>query len=327
MQNNNWIWITWEKQRRSLVLSDEFHCKLFLYDKKHKYKISRYISASVKTLAFVKKYNPNVVFCQNPSIVLCCLMCVVKPLYGYKIVIDRHSNFMFNLNVYFRKKIFLILSNYTIKKADITVVTNDSLKNIYVNNIGGNGFTLPDKIPELSTVKEFNIDKNKKNVFFITSFSRDEPIEEFFNAISEIPDEYYFYVSGNYRKLKKNIEKIGKNYELTGYVEEDDFVAILNAVDAVMVLTKHEYTLTCGAYESVSVEKPMILSDTITIKEYFYKGAVYCNNTPEAIKEKIMKCFDEYDKLKKEVIELKKNLKRKWKIQFLNIKKEIDAFL
>ena len=313
------VWITWENQRRSVVLSKEFDCELFLYERSCKSKILRYLLSSGKTLFFIFKRKPNIVFCQNPSLVLTALLCVSQIVFNYKLVVDRHSNFMFNMPKTIIYKIFQIISNYTIKMADLIIVSNDYLKKYYIENVGGNGAVLPDKIPDMSV--DNNIDtKNKKSVFFITSFSRDEPCEEFFEAIDDLPEDYYFYVSGNYKKLKYEIAKQGKNYELTGFVEEDRFKAILKSVDAVMVFTKHEYTLTCGAYEGIAANKPLILSNTKTIKEYFNKGSIYCDMSVDAIRSGILECFEKYDYLKWEIFKLKKELNISWKKQFNEIK-------
>ena len=61
--------------------------------------------------------------------------------------------------------------------------------------------------------------------------------------------------------------------------QKDEYVSMLYSVDATIDLTNRENCLVCGAYESVAAGKPMILSKTQALMEYFNKGAVYVEHT------------------------------------------------
>jgi len=325
--NKKIVWIAWETQRRSVVLSDALNCKLYIYEKKHRNMILRYIFASISTILFILREKPRLVFCQNPSMVLTLIMCIMKKPLKIKLIVDRHSNFLIGREVNsLYRKIFNIISSYTIKKSDMTIVTNEYLLENYIHSIGAKGYVLQDKIP---CIKKDIVKKNtnKSEIFYINSFSSDEPIDEFFLAINDIDDRFYFYVSGNYNKYIKAIDKKGKNYELTGFVDDCEFIDILNSVDAVMVFTNNKHTITCGAYEGVSAEKPLIISDTKELKEYFNIGAIYCDNTSNGIRESIIKCFDNYEKLKEEVIRLKYIRGKEWECRFGLLNENIHELL
>ncbi|MHB8711800.1 MAG: glycosyltransferase [Trichloromonadaceae bacterium] len=315
------VWIAWERQRRSTVLSTEFGCELFIYEVKHRFKMLRYFYASLETIKFIKKNRPEFVFGQNPSMLLAILLCIIKKRYAFKLIIDRHSNFLFNYKLNGFYYLFHALSRYTIKYADLTLVTNEKLKIEYIDQIGGIGAVLPDKIPNMIVNQSNEVDKFKfeKSVFFITSFSRDEPIREFFEAIKDI-DNVYFYVSGDYTKGSYNVENKGINYELTGFTSEEVFKKTLNSVDAVMVFTKHEYTLTCGAYEGIAVGKPIIVSNTSAIREYFKHGAIYCDMSAESIKNGVIECFSRYEEIVKELEDYRIVMEMEWAKRFKQIK-------
>lgn len=87
---------------------------------------------------------------------------------------------------------------------------------------------------------------------------------------------------------------------------------MLAASDAIIVLTKSNMTLNCGAYEAVALEKPMILSNTDTIKNYFSMGAVYCEPNKESIKAAVNECMSNIDKLKIDTKKLKYVLQNNW---------------
>ncbi|GAB6909884.1 hypothetical protein JCM12296A_57320 [Desulfosarcina cetonica] len=228
---------------------------------------------------------------------------------------------MFNQPMSLKKKIFYLLSDFTIRKADLTIVTNLSILEKYIVPSGGIGIILPDKIPHLNGKKCRCIDKNKNNVLFITSFGRDEPIEEFLKAIKDIDKNFFFYISGNYKKYSKYITREGLNYKFTGFLKDEDFISLLSSIDAVMVLTKHENTLTCGAYEALSFGKPMILSETNTIKSYFNKGAVYTNNSPRSIRSCVNELFKDFENLSKQAIILRKEIDKEWNSKFISFRK------
>mgnify|MGYP005857734897 CR=1 FL=1 len=226
---------------------------------------------------------------------------------------------MFSYSDTILKKIFNILSDYTIRSSDLTVVTNDFLCKDYIKKITDSCFVLPDKIPELKTNQSYQLDSNKINFVFITSFGRDEPIGEFLSAISELQDSYFFYITGNYKKNIESLAPKGRNYLINSFIDDDKYIALLKSCDATVVLTKHEYTLTCGAYESLFFEKPMILSNTKTIRGYFSKGCVYTDSDSNSIKEAIVNLDKNFEAIHLHLLNLKKELYKSWQIDFENL--------
>ena len=113
------------------------------------------------------------------------------------------------------------------------------------------------------------------------------------------------------------------NVVFTGYLSEEDYISMLHAADIVMCLTKNDYTLTCGAYEGLSLGKPMILSNTLTIRNYFSKGAVYADSDSKSIKKSLFHCLATYDTLKSEVAELKSIVETNWSACFTDVINQI----
>ena len=217
------VWVTWERQRRSTVLAEELGCELFIYEKKHGSRISRYFFAIFSTTLFLIKKKPNIVFCQNPSIVLAAFLCFTQPLFRYKLIVDRHSNFMFNRPKDLLYKLFIILSDYTIRKADLTIVTNEYL-NDYVKEKGGRGFVLQDKIPEINFYNKKNRDKaiqeldafvsrfpSEKGSLMLAMLYEEKNVEEAFTYIEDALDSF-----PHYHTMRNFLGKIyynEKNYE------------------------------------------------------------------------------------------------------------------
>ena len=217
-----------------------------------------------------------------------------------------------------------MISNITIRHSDLMIVTNPFLKE-FVDCMGGNGIVLPDKIPALQDPKKKKKLQGQFNIFFICTFSDDEPFREVLEAANLLPSDWVIYVSGNYKKANVQPDRVPKNVVLLGFVEEDDYLYYLSSADAVMVLTTLDYTLNCGAYESVALNKPMVLSYKKTIMSYFDKGAVYVEPVAQSIVEGIESLFENFETFEKEIKELKCELELSWKKQFSNIESKIPS--
>lgn len=309
------VWISWERQRRTIVLSEQFNCLLYVYISPVKIPFVRYPLSIFYTLIFLLKNRPNIVFCQNPSIVLTILLCLIKYIMRYNLIVDRHSNFMLSRDPGFIKSLFLLLSRITIKLSDMTIVTNRYLLNNYVLSQGSKGYVLQDKIPILGNKYKMKFSSEKNNILFITSFGKDEPISEYLESMMHLKGDYHTYITGNYKKYKQNLFD-NERITFTGFIDDDFFITLLNAVDIVVVLTKHDHTLTCGAYEAIAAGKPMVLSNTDAIKNYFTAGAVYTDNTPTSIASAISECAENRLELSLDVATLRSELDKMWSQDF-----------
>ena len=327
------IWITWERQRRSIELSRAFEAKyyeLLKFSSQIKFRPLRYAVLSLRTIKILSKERPDIVFCQNPSVILATLSCIVRRSFGYKLVVDRHSNFMFKKNPYTLKYIlFQKISNYTIRKADITIVTNKFLYD-WVKRKGGNGFILEDKLPDLKPARQglFCKQTDEKVVTYISTFSPDEPVSQVIKAGQYVKENWQIMITGNYQSYSyKNemIEGIPANVKLTGYLPEKEYQNLLDYSKIIMVLTTMNHTLNCGAYEGISLLKPLVLSDTNAIRSYFYKGVVYTRNEPLKIGEAINMAINKYSVLSREIKELSSELRVNWDKKFNELNKKING--
>jgi glycosyltransferase involved in cell wall biosynthesis len=247
--------------------------------------------------------------------VLTFLVCLLKCVFKYRLIVDRHSNF--KLNILNKKKIkwriFYKISRYTIQKSDITIVTNKYLRDL-VDACGGSGFILQDKIPSIINVNRMIL-QGEINIVYINTYSEDEPYNEVIQAARYLPATWNIYVTG---KLKKGIKVpiIPKNVILTDYLSENDYYSLIANCDIVIVLTNQEYTLNCGAYEALALEKPIILSNTKTISSYFFEGPYFVNNSSKEIEKAINLIITNYDHYKNSIINLKKILIQDWNKKF-----------
>jgi glycosyltransferase involved in cell wall biosynthesis len=259
----------------------------------------RYPVLLATTIHLIVKAKPSIIFAQNPSIVLAGLTVFLGKLLGIPVVIDAHNAGIFPLEATSEplNRVAAFINNL----AKIVIVSNDKLKD-YVESRGGVAFVVPDPVPEISCSQIKWLSKDDFNIVYVCSWAEDEPYEEVIQMAADLKPSIKIHMTGNSkgRESRSGIE-LPENVILTGFLSNTDYDALLCSCDAVMVLTKREDCLVCGAYEAVAVGKPMILSDTTALKAFFYDGSVYADNTISGLQESIISLMQQYDKLSVDV--------------------------
>ncbi|UCG08960.1 MAG: hypothetical protein JSV83_10055 [Desulfobacterales bacterium] len=271
----------------------------------------RYLVQSIKTLAILHREKPDVIFAQNPPIVAPLIAHLYSKINRALIIIDSHTGAFTDFGWLIR------LHKYLSRRALMTIVTNKDLQEL-VHSWGANAFVLEDRLPELLSVKLTN-KYNRFSICVINTFSDDEPIEEIFKAAKNIPD-CDFYVTGRISRANpKIIKNKPTNVLLTDFLSEPAYIDLLNKVDAIMVLTKRDLTMVCGAYESIAVEKPLITSDWPVLRNYFSQGTLYVDNTPASIVKAVQEVKLRKAELRNEIAALKKKLVPLWNQKFAEL--------
>jgi len=307
------IWITWEHQIRNRSMAAMLGADLYVICHGGG-RFRRYLRCASDTFTVIRKEKPDVVIAQNPSIVLNYLLLLIRCLYRYEFVTDAHFGgvIAFNGNYLFQQA--LDLCN---KLADLVIVTNKEHA-AYVRTIGGTVFVCEDPLPDLSRY-DLGVEPTDKTVYFICSFDIDEPYEFVFEAARKLAtDNFNFYVSGNYAKVKIDPTKYPQ-VNFMGFVSERDFYDRLFRSDVVLDLTERENCLVCGAYEAMAAEKPLVTSERACLKEYFNKGAIFTRHDSSSIVEAVRTAYQERSRLKEEI--------REWKVRTINVQNERKSAL
>ncbi|GFO63691.1 glycosyltransferase [Geomonas paludis] len=320
MELTKGVWLTWEKQRRNKGMSDALGWEL------HEILceggcVQRYITSFLRTVKILLRNKPEFVAAQNPSLLLALVVVLLKFLFGYVSIIDAHNAGVFPLEG--RSKILCAISKIIQLLADVTVVTNKELANVVVKN-GGRAFVLPDRLPEVPRgIYPFSFEA-KFNFAFVCSFNPDEPFNEVVEAVKRLPDDICVYVTGRYPKGISR-DELPKNLVLLGFIPDNDYWSLISSVDAIIVLTTRENCLVCGAYEGVALNKPMVLSDTSIMREYFSAGVEYAFPTADAVKEAILTVIEKKEKLQREVSDLKCRLGERWDSMITDFKSYLTS--
>lgn len=321
------FFITWENHRRTRELASAFGINVILFKSNFKKGFS-HISNSFKTLNFLIKERPNLIFVQNPSLILTFIVVLFRKTLRYKVVVDRHTNFRlgkkngFNVIYY----LFDIISNYTLKNAYMTIVTNDYLAEV-VKSRGGKPFVLTDKLPIIESkynTKEKNERLDKFSVVFICTYANDEPYLDVIESAKYVDDKITVFITGNY-KNKKLPDEIPSNVILTGFLPQEDYDNLLIDADVVIDFTSAEWCLVCGGYEAVSVSKPFITSDTIALRELYGSAAVYTSHDPERIADSIKYVLQHKSIYQDKMLSYKYEYENIWNEKLNELKRKVYA--
>jgi hypothetical protein len=314
------IWLTWEVQRRNRSLANAVGATLheMLYSGNA---IARYCVLTLRTLRVIRRAKPRVIYYQNPSLILSALLATLKflRLTRAKLVGDFH-----NAGVHPPVARFLV--PWIVRHSDLVIVSNKNLEPD-IRALGGRCMSVPDPIPHLHGGTEATTSApGLFDVFFICSWAPDEPIVEVLRAaqiIAKVHPDMVMSITG-----RPKLEKIGwsepvpANVRLTGFLAESEFERRLLAASVVLDLTTRADCMVCGAYEAVSAQVPMVLSNNEPTRSYFRKGALFTDNTAASIAEELLGARAHHARLRGEVVELKAELEAE---EQTNLRRLIDA--
>jgi glycosyltransferase involved in cell wall biosynthesis len=288
----NTAWITWEIQVRNRSMAKNFGVPLYeLIVNKSRW--LKYPTLIVETLQIIFGKKIDLLFVQNPSIVLSLVAVLLKQMTSLRVIVDAHNAGIYPLEG--KSSALNAIAKYIAKNATQVIVSNAYLAKI-VSDWGGNPFVMPDPIPDLHPVITTSDIKHKPYFFFICTWADDEPYTEVIAAAALLTDQFDIYITGNYRKKlsESDLKKMPDNVQLLGFVSEADYVNYLASAFAAIDLTTRDNCLVCGAYEAMALLVPAIISDSIVNKETFPQGFIYTHNDANSIYKAMLKASEHH---------------------------------
>ncbi len=313
-RNSSVVWLAWEQHRRSRELASCLGAELHTFDSALPY-LPRVIWLGLKTVGLLSVVRPSLLVVQNPSIVLAALASALRPVYRYTLVVDRHSNFKQGCTSSKSPKwrLFHWLSRYSLRNADLTIVTNEEASAL-VAKAGGAAYVLPDKIPEIASARAPRA-RTYPTAVFVCSYADDEPIDAVLEAASLMPEVQVFLTGRAPANVRATATRI-TNVTLTGFLPEEDYRLLLAEADVVAALTTAEATLLCAAYEAVAVGAPLVLSPRKVLLQLFSKGRVVSEHSPSAIASAVREALNRRQELRSEVEQLRAEMNDAWDIKW-----------
>lgn len=319
------IWIAWEKQRRTTELAGVLDVPLYRYLFRGPYALRSIVVLAQSFLQLCRK-RPEILIVQNPSIVLAAFACFMRSPFRMRVLVDRHSNFKLE-TLASRKltfRVFHALSRYSVRRADMTIVTNEYLRDI-VRAWGGRAIILPDKLPALDSSRKRDLGPGW-HVLYICSYDEDEPLDLVLEAARLLGKGARLHISGNHSRADRSlVEAAPDNVEFTGYLSDADYEMLLASCDVVLTLTTQDHTLQCGAYEAVALAKPLVFAAHPEMAGYFYKGSVATKLGSREIADALTLAWTDRLRLTQESCELRRELDSRWRQQFATVEDWLET--
>lgn len=282
-----------------------------------------YTIKTIKSLSILFKEKPTIVFVQNPPSIAPIVIVFFSKLLKFKTVIDSHNGAFQN------PWVKVPFHNWALANAEIILVHNEILfERLKANNIlfNNNFRILNDKLSEFnSNLKEIS---PQKYILVVSSFSPDEPMQmllEGINIFSKFNNEIKFKITGDY---KKNMDLYNKysdneNINFVGFVGNNLYDYLVVNAYGIIALSTRDDVQQCALMEAVGAEIPFISSDNLANRTIFGKKMVLTKNSQISISQSISLFIKENEKLKKDILIIKKVLNEKWEMDLNNIKNEM----
>lgn len=284
MSNHNHVWITWERQTRNRSMANALQASYVEYNYKKGW--FRYIALTLKTVILLLKKRPEIIFFQNPSVVLGLVCVFFGALFKRTALVgDFHNCALDDSSRLFK------INSFIARRCSLVIVTNPSLEKV-VTSMGGVGVSFPDPLPD---VEQYNSDvqEQSNSIVFVTSWANDEPINEVLDAFIEaklslVGVELLITGRPKFNTLSHSQDYYEKNHIVfLGFVAESTYWSLLKKAYFVIDLTTRDNCMVCGAYEALAVNRVLLLSGNKATTEYFGSGLVYTNNIKDDIREKL----------------------------------------
>lgn len=266
----------------------------------------KYSYQLVMTVAVLIKQRPKVIFVQSPPSFAPAVLAAYAALSRVSLVIDLHSDAMVG-PLWTRPRWFHRLIR---NRATLNIVTNDVHRE-EIEREGGTALVVRDPPASFEAGKPPDLDE-RRHVMVVTSFADDEPLDAIRGA-AELCPGVQFHVTGHVERAPQTLtQDLPSNLELTGFLADPDYYALMSASDAVMCLTTRDNTLQRGACEALAMGRPIITSNWPLLHDYFNKGTVHVGSSAEDIADGVRRAIDSGESLAEGIVELAQQHEREW---------------
>ncbi len=286
------LWLDWDRHLRTRSLSRRLDAELVEICFGGG-RLRRYARSMAATVRAIRERRPRIIIATNPSIVLGYFLLLLRTVHRFKLISDAHYLGVHALRAHRTLQPFL---DYHNRNVDLVIVTNENHAR-QMDHLGAHAYVCPDPVPDLVAPSGSLLPVPEQSVLLICSFDVDEPFLAAFEAFRELHQHgYSLYVSGNVRRGHIDVATFPW-VTFLGYVDEDVYYHYLRSCSVVMDLTACEDCLVCGAYEAMALERPLILSETKALREYFGQACIMTANTPSAIADSVRAAYAQRSEL------------------------------
>lgn len=237
----------------------------------------KYVLQTLKTAWILLRERPDGVLVANPPVVAPLIIWLCSLPLRFRFIVDAHSGAFQHA----RWSWSLPLQRFLARRARACIVTNAHMV-AQVRSWGGKAVLVQDLALNLEPAG-VSVRRGEFHIVFVCTYSVDEPVEAVVEAARRLPSVQFSFTGDPSFAPRRFRDSLPSNVQLTGFIPDADYLALLRGADAILVLTREDHTMQRGGYEAVSLGKPLITSDWPLLREVFSRGTVHVDNSPESI--------------------------------------------
>lgn len=246
-------------------------------------KAATYLRHGWATLKLLRSQRPAVVWVQLPQVPLMWIALLHQRLFAPDsiIVADCH-------NAMFRppwSKVPYGLS--LLSRCNVVLVHNSDIREEAVRlGIAPQRLLVVEDPPAhfgLNSPTATNLRADRPWLVFPASFAEDEPIKELVTA-AERSIPVSILITGNIHESRYSTlpALAPRNVRFLGYLERSEFEGLIANCDGVIAFTRHDGIQLSACGEAVGAGKPMLISNTATLRRLFPIGTVFVDSQDSA---------------------------------------------
>ncbi len=108
------------------------------------------------------------------------------------------------------------------------------------------------------------------------------------------------------------MDRAPENVHFTDFLPNEQYYALLASSQVVLCLTTRDHTMQRGACEALWMGKPIVTSDWPLLREYFYQGALYVDNSRTEIEKALVEMQLSHKTYQEQIMELQSVRKKEW---------------
>lgn len=303
----------------------------------------RYPLQAAVTLWILFKNRPKMVIVQNPPIFAPLSVLIYCSIAGAKLLIDSHTAaFLDKKWTYFHW-----LFKFTSKKARFNTCHNyknlEILHNWEIERCAVMPFSNPVydfeklSLPLIDTDLEDKIKESALPIFMVNRFANDDDWQTVIETAKLLPSADFF-ITGDYKSLLKqgrnkievkqssfqtnlvsHFSALPENVILTGYLQHEEFLKLMNRCKVALAFTLRQDTLLWSVREIIALRKPFVATDSEVMRHYYGEVGLFAKSDPKEINEKIAEALEREKEIRGRMKKflIKDNGKRAEKIKLI----------
>lgn len=282
----------------------------------------RYILQAVDTWRILWQHRPALIHVTNPPFFAPLIVSWYCKISGAHYVMDTHSPALYSR----RWGWSLAFQRCLARQACLNIVDQERFRKMF-EEFGARTVVMerPPAGVALPAPAKRTFGKPLE-ITVVNTFAPDEPLKPIYQAARKLPD-VRFYILGDKRFAPRGtFDNVPENVSFTGYLLGEKYWQRIMSSNAVMCLTTYPYSLLAGGQDGMLAGVPLILSRQPALTDYFTKGTIFVEHTPDSIVEGIQQIKRKEQELRREISELLEEKRLLWKKNYRAIEEILENY-